>query len=64
MSLFQLSNAPAFCSVPTGGYEGLNQEEMNSPPAVTTAFAKKGAKHEGNMYFPTDIGYTLPTYFS
>lgn len=49
---------------PTGGCDTHNQEEINSPPAVTTTSAKKDAKHEGNMDFPTDIGYMLPTYFS
>jgi len=54
MSLFQLSNAPASCLVLTGGCEGHNQEEMNSPPAVTATTAKKDAMHVGNMYFPAN----------
>lgn len=44
--------------------EGHNQEEVNFPPAVITASAKKNAKHECNIHFLTDTGFTLPAYFS
>lgn len=61
--LMALKKVPAVQCTSAGGCEGCNWEEMNFNPAVITASAKKDAKHECNIHFPIDIGFTLPAYF-